>query len=53
MSGTLSLRRNMGLPVRRVIVPEGSDAYEHALPYTAEDDAVLADSGAVDGRIVR
>ena len=38
-----------GLPVKRVIVPKASDAAEQALPYLAEDDAVLIDSGEWTG----
>ena len=38
-----------GLPVVRVIVPKASDTTEQALPYLAEDDAVLIDSGEWTG----
>ena len=38
-----------GLPVRRVIAPKASGAEEPALPYIAEDDAVLVDSGEWTG----
>ena len=34
-----------GLPVRQVIAPAAAGAKEPALPYTAEEDAVLIDSG--------
>ncbi len=38
-----------GLPVRRVIVPKAGTNADEQLPYTAEDDAVLADSGEWTG----
>ena len=38
-----------GLPVRRVIVPRASGESLPELPYTAEDDAMLADSGEWTG----
>ena len=38
-----------GLPVVRVIAPKASNGAEQALPYLAEDDAVLIDSGEWTG----
>jgi leucyl-tRNA synthetase len=38
-----------GLPVRRVIAPVAAGAEETALPYIAEDDAVLVDSAEWSG----
>ena len=38
-----------GLPVVRVIVPKAADAAEQTLPYLAEEDAVLIDSGEWTG----
>ncbi len=42
--------QNYGLPVKRVIVPAKVTEELPALPYTAEDDSVLADSGPWSGR---
>jgi leucyl-tRNA synthetase len=38
-----------GLPVRRVIAPAGAGAEEPVLPYTAEKDAVVINSGEWSG----
>ena len=38
-----------GLPVRRVIAPAGAGAEEPVLPYTAEEDAVVINSGEWTG----
>jgi leucyl-tRNA synthetase len=38
-----------GLPVRRVIAPAGAGAEEPALPYTAEEDSVVINSGEWSG----
>jgi leucyl-tRNA synthetase len=38
-----------GLPVRRVIAPAAAGAEEPTLPYTAEEDAVVIDSGEWSG----
>ncbi len=38
-----------GLPLRRVVSPAASGAEEPALPYIAEDDAVVVDSGEWSG----
>ena len=38
-----------GLPVRRVIVPKAGGETETSLPFVAEDDAVLVDSGQWTG----
>jgi leucyl-tRNA synthetase len=38
-----------GLPVRRVIAPAAAGAEEPALPYTAEEDAVVINSGEWSG----
>jgi leucyl-tRNA synthetase len=38
-----------GLPVRRVVAPAAAAAEEPVLPYIAEDDAVVVDSGVWSG----
>jgi leucyl-tRNA synthetase len=38
-----------GLPVRRVVAPAAAGAEEPVLPYIAEDDAVVVDSGEWSG----